>query len=282
VEFPPLFAKAMTLSAEDNSVLSRGTRQWVDEHNGPIKGLEDLDNEEFFPPLERLYDFRLFEAISDMMPPDMKIIGGFAGGPFEHGSYLLGLESYLMGIFQNKALFDKLHEKLKEVFVAITRKLVKIENLGIFRIGDDLGFRQATMISPEHLREYIFPIYTEVVSLSHAEGKPFILHSCGNLEQVMDDLIDTCKIDAKHSNEDVIAPFEDMKERWGGRIALLGGLDVDFLARQSPDRIKEKVKYLIDKCAGGGFALGSGNTISNYVPVENYLAMIEAAGEASH
>ena len=49
------------------------------------------------------------------------------------------------------------------------------------------------------------------------------------------------------------------------------------LARQTPERIREKVKYLIDRCAGKGFALGSGNTVSNYVPVENYLAMVEAA-----
>lgn len=281
VEFPPLFAKARTLRAEDSSELSRKTRDWVDEHSGPINTLEDLDNEAFFPPLDRLYDFRLFEAISDMMPEDMKIIGGFAGGPFEHGTYLLGLEDYLMGVFQDKPLFDNLHEKLREVFVAIARKLVKIENLGILRIGDDLGYKNATMVSPQMLRKYIFPIYEEVIRISHAQGKPFILHSCGNLEEVMDDLIDTCKVDAKHSNEDVIAPFEEIKERWGDRIALLGGVDVDFLARQTPEKIKEKVKYLIDRCAGKGFALGSGNTVPDYVPIKNYLAMIETAREAS-
>ena len=69
------------------------------------------------------------------------------------------------------------------------------------------------MVSPDNLRRYIFPIYKKVAKLAHAAGKPFMLHSCGNLEQVMDDPIETCEVNEKHSNEDVISPFEELKKR---------------------------------------------------------------------
>ena len=81
----------------------------------------------------------------------------------------------------------------------------------------------------------------------HAAGKPFLLHSCGKIFRVMDDLIGL-GIDAKHSNEDAIAPFDEWITRYGDRIGLLGGIDVDILCQQSPQDI---VKDVVER--GGRF-----------------------------
>jgi uroporphyrinogen decarboxylase len=93
----------------------------------------------------------------------------------------------------------------------------------------------------------------------------------------MDDLIDGVGIDAKHSYEDTILPVAEAKKKYGKRIAILGGLDVDRLCRSTPAEIALFASQLIDECgADGGYALGSGNSIPDYVPVENYLAMLSA------
>ena len=92
----------------------------------------------------------------------------------------------------------------------------------------------------------------------------------------MDDLIDYVKIDAKHSNEDVIMPIGEIKAKWGNRIAILGGVDVNYLCTHSTSEIAEYTKRVLDECAeGGGFAIGTGNTVANYIPVDNYLALVE-------
>jgi uroporphyrinogen decarboxylase len=58
----------------------------------------------------------------------------------------------------------------------------------------------------------------------------------------------------------------------------VGGIDMDFLARKSPEEVKLRARKLLEKTFDtGGFALGSGNSIPDFVPVENYLAMIRAA-----
>jgi uroporphyrinogen decarboxylase len=44
----------------------------------------------------------------------------------------------------------------------------------------------------------VFPIYRQMTGIEHAAGKPFILHSCGDLSAVYDELVDDCGIDAKH------------------------------------------------------------------------------------
>jgi len=280
VEFPPLFPQPYRISADDDSLYSRGKREWVNEKEGIIRSLTDLDDPRYWPDSDHIFDYRLFEAIARLLPDDMKIIGGFAGGPMEHAMYLLGMERFFLAVHDNRDLIERLFQKLRTIFVGIAERLARIDAVGIMRIGDDLGNNQSTFISPYLLRKYIFPIYTELVEISHRAGKPFILHSCGNLENVMSDLIDVCRFDAKHSFQDNIIPITEVKRKWGARIALLGGVDVDSLARSSPAEIKDQATRIIKVCsAGGGYAFGSGNTITNYIPVANYLAMLEAARE---
>lgn len=55
-----------------------------------------------------------------------------------------------------------------------------------------------------------------------------IIHSCGYLDQVMDDLVDDVRIDARHSYEEVILPVTEAKRRYGDRVAILGGIDMDL------------------------------------------------------
>jgi uroporphyrinogen decarboxylase len=84
------------------------------------------------------------------------------------------------------------------------------------------------------------------------------------------------QIDAKHSYEDTFLPVTEACRRYGDRVAILGGVDMDFLCRAMPEEVRAYVRHVIDGCGpGGGYALGTGNTVANYVPVENYLTMLD-------
>ena len=92
----------------------------------------------------------------------------------------------------------------------------------------------------------------------------------------MEDLIEKVKIDAFHSFQDSIMPVWEFKKKYGDRIATLGGVDVDKLSRFSEQRLRKYIKKILCKCMPDGrYALGSGNTVANYVPVKNYLIMLE-------
>ena len=115
--------------------------------------------------------------------------------------------------------------------------------------------------------------------LHHDAGRPFLLHSCGRIFPVMEDIIAT-GIDGKHSNEDAIAPFSRWISLYGDRICNLGGIDMNVLCLRSEQEIRSIVLRTIEESIDhGGFALGSGNSIPDYVPVEGFLAMIHAANE---
>jgi len=77
-------------------------------------------------------------------------------------------------------------------------------------------------------------------------------------------------------------PVWEAKRKWGDRIALLGGFDMDKLCRSTPEEVRAHTRLLIERCAvGGGWALGTGNSVADYVPAENFLAMLEVGYQES-
>ncbi len=140
---------------------------------------------------------------------------------------------------------------------------------------DDMGFKTRTLLPPDLYRENLFPWHQRINETVHRAGRPAILHACGNLDMIWEDIL-ACGWDAKQSFEDNIEPVWEAKRKVGDRIALLGGFDVDKLCRMTTDEVRSRTRFLIERCNGrGGWALGTGNSVPNYVPTENFLAMID-------
>jgi uroporphyrinogen decarboxylase len=102
-----------------------------------------------------------------------------------------------------------------------------------------------------------------------------VLHTCGNVYGVMDDLI-ALGIDAKHSFEDKIMPVEEVYKKWGDKVALIGGVDMDLVAQGPEAAIRKRTREVLDACAPKGhYVLGTGNSVANYLPLQNYQAMLD-------
>jgi uroporphyrinogen decarboxylase len=169
-------------------------------------------------------------------------------------------------------------ERVGELMAAFYKHLLDLDRVIALFQGDDMGFRTGTLVSPAALRGYVLPWHKRFAAMAHSQGVPYFLHSCGNVEAIMEDLIGEVQIDGKHSFEDAILPVEDFQARYGGQIAVLGGLDVDILTTASPQEVRAKTRSLIKTCgARGRYAVGSGNSVPSYIPVENYLAMVDEA-----
>jgi uroporphyrinogen decarboxylase len=76
-------------------------------------------------------------------------------------------------------------------------------------------------------------------------------------------------------------PVTEAKQLYGDRVSILGGVDVDMLARSSEEEVRAYTRRVLEGCMpGGGYALGTGNTAANYIPVRNYLAMLDEGVKA--
>lgn len=229
-----------------------------------------------WPDPARPIQFGHFERVADLLPEGARIVGGCGGGPYEWVSLMMGVEGLSLAVYTQPELVEAMFTRFRELYVSAVRQLAEMDAVGALRQGDDLGFKTSTFLSPDDLRRLVLPIYRDMAAAAHARGKPFILHSCGELKAIYEDLIEDCRIDAKHSFEDVIIPVADFKARYGDRITPLGGLDVDRICRDTPDALRRYTRAVTERCfADGYWALGTGNSLTDYMPVDNYRLVLE-------
>jgi uroporphyrinogen decarboxylase len=249
---------------------------------GPIQSRADFDNYPWQELPARYWQkaqSRL-DALAAALPPGMKAVGGIGNGVFELAESLVGLEYLPFIQVDDPELYADLFRAIGDLMHILWREFLPRYGrcFAACRFGDDLGFKSSLLTNPDTVRTHIIPQYRRVIDLVHAGGNPFLWHSCGCIFEIMNDVIEL-GIDAKHSNEDGIASFDRWIRDYGSRIGLLGGFDMDFLCANGPETIYDRVLELGRRYrdTAQGYALGSGNSIPDYVPTENYLAMIRAA-----
>lgn len=270
--------KLKKIFATDTAPGSVNQRAWAEEHSGSIQSWDDF---ELYPwPSVEEMDFFPFEYLNARLPEGMGLLACHAGGIFEHLSWVMSLEGLCLALIENPGLVMAVSKRIGSLFLRFYKHLLELDRISAIFAGDDMGFRTGTLVSPVDLRKYCLPWHRQFAAMAHERRLPYWLHSCGNLDAIMDDLIVDVRIDGKHSFEDAIMPVEEFQSRYGNKIAVLGGLDVNILASSTPEQVRQKTRALIENCnRRGRYAIGSGNSIPSYVPVENYLAMVDEALE---
>jgi uroporphyrinogen decarboxylase len=264
------------LVIEDTAELAREDgRSFVDEHRGPITNWEEFEAYPWpDPESASTCSLEWYEA---NLPEDMCVVGSGGFAHFaEYLAWLMGYETLCYSLFDQRELVAAISERLIDVYRRFMKCLLEFDRVKLIWGSDDMGFRSGTLISPDDLREFVLPGHKLMAHLSHAAGRPYLLHSCGNLDAIMEDLIEDVGINAKHSFEDTIESVVSAKGQYGDRIAVLGGIDMDFLCWASEEQVRQRVRDTLERCMpGGGYCLGTGNSVANYIPLENYLAMLD-------
>lgn len=251
---------------------------------GPIQTRDDFNKYPFYDIPKIFWETYTpqLDAVRESLPSGMKAYGGCGNGIFEVSQDLVGYEPLCVMQYMDPDLFADLYKKIGDIFVLLwTEMIEQYGDVFVFcRMGDDLGYKNSTMLEPDTIKTHILPQYKRVIDVVHKSGKKFLLHSCGNIFIIMDDLINL-DIDAKHSNEDIIAPFSKWIENYSHKIGLFGGIDVNTLCLNNYDDIFKEVlqKGQDYRAKANGYGLGSGNSIADFVPVEGFNAMVEAVKE---
>jgi uroporphyrinogen decarboxylase len=268
---------AISHVAKDTARGAEGyNRAWQGLEPGVIQTWEDFEKY----PWPQVTDlcFYIHRYICQHLPEGMGFLSCHAGGVYEHVSRLMGYQGLCLALFDNRGLVRAVTDKLGELLLRYNQGLVQLPQLAAVFQGEDFGFNTGTLLAPHDIRELFFPWHRRYAQLAHDAGKLYFLHSCGKVDDLMDDLIDDVKIDGKHSFQDNILSVWEYQKRWGDRIALLGGIDVHKLATFPEADLRRYVRQVIERCAPRGrFAVGAGNSIPSYIPLENYLIMLDEA-----
>lgn len=265
-------------AAKDTAPGVEGQLHWADEHTGAIMTWEDFERYRWPSPTDT--DLFALEYITTHMPEGMGLMTCHGGGIFEHVSSIMSLEGMCLALCEQPDLVAAVANKAGEALAAYYERLVGLDHVIALFQGDDMGFRTQTLVPPDALRTHCLPWLKRFAQTAHTHGLPFFLHSCGQVDAIMEDLIEDVGIDAKHSFEDVIVPVQDFQVKYGKRIGVLGGVDINRLTCDTPEEVRRHTRFLMETCgARGRYAIGSGNSIPSYIPVGNFLAMLDEVAD---
>ena len=275
----PVVRKGIFKLSNRSSDQKNSSRAWAEEKKGVIQNWEDF--EKYSWPQVKDIDLRDFEWMEKNLPGNMGCYD-LTAHIYEVISFLFGYESLCLFLYDEPDLVTAVCGKVGRFYADYTEILAQMDKVPFLWGADDLGFRSGLLMPRDFIVNNILPWHKKCADAAHAAGKPYILHSCGNIREIMDDLIDDVGIDGKHSFEDAIQPVEEAFAVYGSRTAVLGGLDVDILTRAPEQEIRRKTRDILDACfRGSGYIFGTGNSVAAYVPLENYCAMMDEASRYS-
>lgn len=274
VIMPPIILLPRTeMHLRNNPQQGGMVRAWQNEHEGLIRNRKDF--EQFPWPSPKHINMFSINYTYWRIPKSMKIIA-YIIGIFEDLRCLLGFEQMAIKSIEEPDLVSDILDRLFLIEEAAIEKCAAHKGVGAIAYSDDLAFNNGAIMSPAWIRENLIPRYKRMADAAHRHGKPFCFHSCGRIDAIMEDLIEEVGIDARHSFQDNIEPVEEVYKKYGDRISIVGGVDVDLLARGTEEQVRNRTRQILEVCApGGGFIMGSGNSVTNYCKIENYFAMLD-------
>lgn len=270
VDFNPAKIKSdSNLTFNDDGTVFR---KWASESSGIITSLRDFEEYVFPEPNE--IDYQRFEEAEKNLPEGMGIIGQY-GDIFTMTWELMGFENFSFALFEDDELIKLINDKVGNIVLSMFEYMSQMDQVNVLWYSDDIAYTNGLMVSPETLEKYFFPWLEKIGKIAQSANKPLIYHSDGILLDVIEKIID-CGVNALHPIEPKAMNIVDVKKNFGDRLCLIGNIDVDLLARGSKEEVVQNVLFNIENVGfNGGYCVGSGNSIPEYVKLENYVAMIK-------
>jgi uroporphyrinogen decarboxylase len=262
------------ITVEEDGTLER---KWATEKVGVITTFEEFERYVF--PAVGQADYSRFEQVPSLLPEGMGVVGQH-GDIFTMVWEMMGFETFSLCLYENTELVGKMFERIGGLVYSLFENMVSFDCVNALWYSDDVAYAEGLMVSPAVLMKYFFPWLKQIGDLCQRYNKPLIYHSDGVLWDVMDDII-SCGVSALHPIEPKAMDIVKVKDRVGGKLCLIGNVDLgNTLVLGTQEKVINEVKEKLSAVApGGGYCIGSSNSIPNYVNLQNYRAMIETAIE---
>ncbi len=210
---------------------------------------------------------------------DYFLVTGIGFSLFERAWTLRGMEELLVDMVEAPGFVDELLDAITDWNLVLLRQMVTYD-LDCVRLGDDWGAQKGLIMGPRLWRRFLKPRLARMFEAIHAGGKAAMIHSDGDIQAILPDLIEIGLNIYNPLQPDVMDPYE-VKRLYGDRLSFHGGVSVQqFLPFATAEEVRGEVQRMLTELgAGGGFIITPTHSILEDVPVENLAALLETVAE---
>ncbi|MBN2149990.1 MAG: hypothetical protein JW839_00960 [Candidatus Lokiarchaeota archaeon] len=213
--------------------------------DSPIKTWDDLERYQL-PDPHNPARYSLFAALGKVLGRKRYKLASIGNFLFERFHFLLGWEGSMRAIVKSPKQAGELLDTLTEYYIAVAGEWIQ-RGVDAIITTDDLGGQNEPLISPAAYQRLFVPRVKRVIDYCHDHGVHFILHSCGDVRELMPALIDA-RLDAFQFDGPDQTGIEYCSEHFGGKVAFVNVVDIQNVmpaTRGSSDRIVDYVKKMI-------------------------------------
>lgn len=188
------------------------------------------------------------KRVINAVPSDYPVLGVLWSAHFQDACSAFGMETALVKMLTEPSMFAAIIHRITEFYLEANEIFYSATkgHLHAVLIGNDFGSQRGLMISPEALREFVFPGTKRFIQQAKSYGLKVIYHSCGSICDIIPDLIDA-GVDVIHPMQALAKDMEPSKLRkeFGDRVSFCGGVDAqDLLINGTPKQVMAKVSEL--------------------------------------
>ncbi len=250
----------------------------IDKDIGVVSGLvlpePHLSSYEFPDPL----DERHFQDIPARISAfgDRLRVFQISFSLYERAWSMRGMENLMMDFFINPDFVRELLNAIAEYNIAQIKKAVSYD-IDAVVFGDDWGQQQGLQMGPDIWHEFIYPVLKRMYSTVRNAGKYVLIHSCGDVDELFDDLV-AIGVNCFNPFQPEVMDVENLVKSYRGRLSFHGGLSTQrTLPFATEEDVRWETRNLIELGRDGGFILSPAHAVKGDVPVQNMIAFIDQA-----